>query len=65
VWDRIFRIVSFSRVVLGSTNSLGRFTSADELQLDRLVAKIEAVAVTLQAQLIGPLQCGAWTRNPS
>jgi ubiquinone/menaquinone biosynthesis C-methylase UbiE len=38
--------------------------SADELQLDMLVARMETEAVTLQAQLIGPLQFGAWTRNP-
>jgi hypothetical protein len=37
--------------------------SADELDLDTLVARMEAEAVTLRAQLIGPLQFGAWTRN--
>jgi hypothetical protein len=39
--------------------------SADELQLDTLVARREAEAVNLKAQLIGPLQFGAWARNVS
>ena len=38
--------------------------SAEELELDTLVARMETEAVNLQAQLIGPLQFGAWTRNP-
>jgi hypothetical protein len=38
--------------------------SAEELELDTLVARMEIEAVNLQAQLIGPLQFGAWTRNP-
>jgi SAM-dependent methyltransferase len=37
--------------------------TADELQLDTLVARMEAEAVNLKAQLIGPLQFGAWARN--
>jgi SAM-dependent methyltransferase len=36
--------------------------SADELQLDTLVARMEAEAVARQSQVIGPLQFGAWTR---
>jgi ubiquinone/menaquinone biosynthesis C-methylase UbiE len=39
-------------------------TSAAELQLDTLVARMEAEAVICQSQLIGPIQFGAWTRNP-
>ena len=39
--------------------------SADELDLDTLVARMEAEAVTLRTQLIGPLQFGAWTRKLS
>lgn len=39
--------------------------SADELQLDTLMARMEAEAVNLKAQLIGPLQFGAWARNVS
>jgi len=38
--------------------------SADELELDTLVVRMEAEAVTLRTQLIGPLQFGAWTRHP-
>jgi ubiquinone/menaquinone biosynthesis C-methylase UbiE len=38
--------------------------SADELQLDTLVARMETEAVACQAQLIGPIQFGAWIRNP-
>ena len=38
--------------------------SSDELDLDTLVARMEAEAVTLRPQLIGPLQFGAWTRRP-
>jgi len=38
--------------------------SAEELELDTLVARMEIEAVNLQAQLIGPLQFGACTRNP-
>lgn len=38
--------------------------SADELDLDTLVSRMEAEAVTLRTQLTGPLQFGAWTRNP-
>ena len=38
--------------------------SADELDLDTLVARMEAEAVTFRTQLIGPLQFGAWTRKP-
>jgi len=34
--------------------------SADELELDTLVARMEAEAVARQTQLIGPLQFGAW-----
>jgi hypothetical protein len=30
--------------------------SADELELDKLVTRMEAAAVTLHAQLIGPFQ---------
>lgn len=37
--------------------------SADELQLDTLVARMEAEAANLKAQLICPLQFGAWARN--
>jgi ubiquinone/menaquinone biosynthesis C-methylase UbiE len=37
---------------------------ADELQLDTLVARMEAEAITLHTQLVGPLQFGAWTRKP-
>jgi ubiquinone/menaquinone biosynthesis C-methylase UbiE len=39
--------------------------TAHELQLDTLVARMEAEAVDLKAQLIGPLQFGAWARNVS
>ncbi len=35
--------------------------SAEELELD---TRMETEAATLHAQLIGPLQFGAWTRNP-
>ena len=38
--------------------------SSDELDLDTLEARMEAEAVTLRPQLIGPLQFGAWTRRP-
>ncbi len=38
--------------------------SSDELELDTLVVRMEAEAVTLRPQLIGPLQFGAWTRHP-
>ena len=38
--------------------------SAEELDLDTLVARMEAEAVALRTQLLGPLQFGAWTRNP-
>ena len=38
--------------------------TADELELDTLVARMETEAVTLHTPLIGPLQFGAWTRNP-
>jgi hypothetical protein len=38
--------------------------TADELQLDTLVARMEADAVTLHTQLTGPLQFAAWIRNP-
>lgn len=38
--------------------------SVDKLQLDTLVARMEAEAVARQTQLIGPLQFGAWIRNP-
>ncbi|HEX4170300.1 MAG TPA: class I SAM-dependent methyltransferase [Bryobacteraceae bacterium] len=37
--------------------------TADELRLDTLLSRMEAEAVNLKAQLIGPLQFGAWTRN--
>jgi ubiquinone/menaquinone biosynthesis C-methylase UbiE len=39
--------------------------SADELQLDTLVARMETEAVSLHTQLNGPLQFGAWARKPS
>jgi SAM-dependent methyltransferase len=38
--------------------------SADELQLDTLVARMETEAVARHTQLVGPLQFGAWIRNP-
>jgi ubiquinone/menaquinone biosynthesis C-methylase UbiE len=38
--------------------------TADELDLDTLVPRMEAEALALRPQLIGPLQFGAWTRNP-
>ena len=37
--------------------------TAHKLQLDTLVARMEAEAVNLKAQLIGPLQFGAWARK--
>jgi len=38
--------------------------SAEELDLDTLVTRMETEAVNLKAQLVGPLQFGAWTRIP-
>jgi ubiquinone/menaquinone biosynthesis C-methylase UbiE len=38
--------------------------SVDELQLDTLVVRMEAEAVTSHSQLIGALQFGAWARKP-
>jgi ubiquinone/menaquinone biosynthesis C-methylase UbiE len=37
--------------------------SADNLQIDTLVTRMEAEARFRQTQLIGPLQFGAWTKN--
>lgn len=37
--------------------------SANELELDTLIARMETEAVTLHTQVVGPLQFGAWTRN--
>jgi hypothetical protein len=51
------------RSLLPRIEQLG-LASAAELQLDTLVARMESEAVTLRAQLIGPLQFGAWARNP-
>jgi ubiquinone/menaquinone biosynthesis C-methylase UbiE len=39
--------------------------SADSLQIDTLVTRMEAEARIRQTQLIGPLQFGAWTKNPN
>jgi ubiquinone/menaquinone biosynthesis C-methylase UbiE len=38
--------------------------SADELDLDTLVVRMETEAVANHCQLIGPLQFGAWSRKP-
>jgi len=38
--------------------------SAAELDLDTLMSRMETEAATLHPQLIGPLQFGAWTKNP-
>lgn len=38
--------------------------SADELDLDTLVARMETEAIANHCQLIGPLQFGAWSRKP-
>jgi hypothetical protein len=37
--------------------------SADNLQIDTLVTRMEAEARIQRTQLIGPLQFGAWTNN--
>jgi hypothetical protein len=37
--------------------------SADKLQIDTLVTRMEAEARLRQTQLIGPLQFGAWAKN--
>ena len=39
--------------------------SADNLQIDTLVMRMEAEARTRQTQLLGPLQFGAWTKTSS
>jgi ubiquinone/menaquinone biosynthesis C-methylase UbiE len=39
--------------------------SADNLQIDTLVTRMEAEARIRQTQLIGPLQFGAWVKNRS
>jgi ubiquinone/menaquinone biosynthesis C-methylase UbiE len=38
-------------------------SSADNLQIDTLITRMEAEARIRQTQLIGPLQFGAWTKN--
>ena len=38
--------------------------NASELELDTLVARMETEAVAREAQIVGPLQFGAWIRNP-
>jgi ubiquinone/menaquinone biosynthesis C-methylase UbiE len=38
--------------------------SVTELDLDTLVARMDAEAFALQTQIIGPLQFGAWARKP-
>jgi ubiquinone/menaquinone biosynthesis C-methylase UbiE len=38
--------------------------SAEQLDLDSLVARMETEALACHSQLIGPLQFGAWTRKP-
>jgi hypothetical protein len=39
--------------------------SADELDVETLVARMETEALACHSQLFGPLQVGAWTRKPS
>jgi hypothetical protein len=41
-----------------------RLASAEELDLNTLAARMELEAVRLRAQLVGPLQFGAWTHRP-
>jgi len=37
---------------------------AAEIDIDTLMARMESEAIARQTQLIGPLQFGAWTKNP-
>ena len=46
------------KVNIAETNN-----SADNLQIDTLVTRMESEARIRQTQLIGPLQFGAWTKH--
>jgi hypothetical protein len=38
--------------------------NASELSIDTLVARMDAEAIALQSQILGPLQFGPWSRKP-
>ena len=56
----------FTETLRSLVPSIERFNlaRAEELDVDTLVARMEAEAVVRQCQLMGPLQFGAWARIP-
>jgi hypothetical protein len=51
------------RSLLPRIEQFGLATAA-ELELDTMVARMDAEAFALQTQIMGPLQFGAWARKP-
>jgi SAM-dependent methyltransferase len=61
-----FLYVWFTETLRSLRPSIEQFglATASELDLDTLVARMETEALARQTQLVGPLQYGAWIRNP-
>jgi ubiquinone/menaquinone biosynthesis C-methylase UbiE len=62
--ERVCREGHCANIEVISSDILEFDASSVELDLDTLVARMEAEAVAYHSQLIGPLQFGAWIRKP-